>query len=407
MKRLAICGFVVLMSFIGLSAFADCYSNPWLPGSSTTIVSCGSVGIGASPTQALTVAGNINKSGSWILAGDVNWSGSLELHTGSWNGSSNSNYGTLAAGKGYFYEGLQSGGATGSEAGPGQLYASGNVGFGAAPATAARLQVSDTTRLASRVLLSGQEYWSATAPDAGGLAMLLGVNRTGNRQLWIADSSAVGSVSGTNKAVRMLVGSGVTAAPVVDAVGLDGSDAALTVGNTGGVSLSPSGGRVGIGMTAASAAYTLDVAGTIHGTNVIATYQDVAEWVPAAEEMAPGTVVVVQSGSLNTVSLSRRAYDTSVAGVVSAQPGVILGVAAPSKALVATTGRVKVRVDASHGRIDAGDLLVTSDRPGVAMRSEPIDLGGAKLHRPGTLIGKALEPLAGGEGEILVLLSLQ
>jgi hypothetical protein len=41
------------------------------------------------------------------------------------------------------------------------------------------------------------------------------------------------------------------------------------------------------------------------------------------------------------------------------------------------------------------------------MKSEPLDVGGVKMHRPGTLIGKALEPLAGGEGEILVLLSLQ
>ena len=54
-----------------------------------------------------------------------------------------------------------------------------------------------------------------------------------------------------------------------------------------------------------------------------------------------------------------------------------------------------------------GDLLVTSDRPGMAMKSDPLDLGGVKIHRPGTLIGKALEPLPTGQGEILVLLSLQ
>jgi hypothetical protein len=41
------------------------------------------------------------------------------------------------------------------------------------------------------------------------------------------------------------------------------------------------------------------------------------------------------------------------------------------------------------------------------MFSEPLDLGGTKIHRPGTLNGKALEPLPTGEGEILVLLSLQ
>jgi len=53
------------------------------------------------------------------------------------------------------------------------------------------------------------------------------------------------------------------------------------------------------------------------------------------------------------------------------------------------------------------DLLVTSQTPGSAMRSEPIDVNGSKLHRPGTLIGKALEPLERGQGEILVLLTLQ
>jgi len=41
------------------------------------------------------------------------------------------------------------------------------------------------------------------------------------------------------------------------------------------------------------------------------------------------------------------------------------------------------------------------------MKSVPVNLGGVELHRPGTLIGKALEPLEKGVGEILVLLSLQ
>jgi hypothetical protein len=68
---------------------------------------------------------------------------------------------------------------------------------------------------------------------------------------------------------------------------------------------------------------------------------------------------------------------------------------------------VKVFVDASSAPIKAGDLLVTSDRPGVAMKSIPVELGGIQFHRPGTVVGKALEPLATGTGEILVLLSLQ
>jgi hypothetical protein len=152
----------------------------------------------------------------------------------------------------------------------------------------------------------------------------------------------------------------------------------------------------------------LNVSGTISGTTVIgAVYQDVAEWVPATEKMAPGTVVVLNREHRNEVMPSARAYDTAVAGVVSAQPGVILGVAGDSKAQIATTGRVKVRVDATAGAVEIGDLLVTSNKSGTAMKSRPVDLGGVPIHRPGTVIGKALEPLPDGEGEILVLLSLQ
>lgn len=41
------------------------------------------------------------------------------------------------------------------------------------------------------------------------------------------------------------------------------------------------------------------------------------------------------------------------------------------------------------------------------MKSDPVDVSGIPMHRPRTLIGKALEPLDKGEGEILVLLGLQ
>ena len=93
--------------------------------------------------------------------------------------------------------------------------------------------------------------------------------------------------------------------------------------------------------------------------------------------------------------------------MISAQPGITLGEKSDSKVLVATTGRVKVKVDASKSPIHIGDLLVTSDVPGMAMKSEPIMIGGRQIHGPGTLIGKALEPLEKGSGTILVLLSLQ
>jgi hypothetical protein len=175
-----------------------------------------------------------------------------------------------------------------------------------------------------------------------------------------------------------------------------------------------SNGRVGIGTVEPSS--TLHVFGdlTLTGTgnisasgNIAAKYQDVAEWVPASGAIGAGTVVVLDSERSNHVIPSARAYDTRVAGVVSANPGLILGERGNGKVMVATTGRVKMRVDATAAPIRVGDLLVTSDKEGVAMRSVPLDLGGTPIHRPGTLIGKALEPLEAGVGEILVLLSLQ
>jgi len=145
---------------------------------------------------------------------------------------------------------------------------------------------------------------------------------------------------------------------------------------------------------------------TADGT-IQAKYQDIAEWVPATEQLAAGTVVVLDQTKSNRVISSTAAYDTRVAGVISSQPGITLGEPSAGRVPVATTGRVRVKVDADRAPIQIGDLLVTSDISGMAMKSEPVNLGGVQFHRPGTIVGKALEPLAKGKGEILVLLSLQ
>ena len=183
--------------------------------------------------------------------------------------------------------------------------------------------------------------------------------------------------------------------------------------NTTKTLLQESGGNVGIGTATPNSQYKLDVAGninssgTITGNNIVAKYQDVAEWVESSEELPSGTVVIIDPAKANQVIASTQAYDSRVAGVISAQPGIALGEHGQGRVLVAATGRVRVKVDATNGPIQIGDLLVTSDKRGFAMKSVMIDVGGVRIHRPGTLIGKALEPLAQGTGEILVLLSLQ
>jgi hypothetical protein len=135
--------------------------------------------------------------------------------------------------------------------------------------------------------------------------------------------------------------------------------------------------------------------------NIAAKYQDVAEWVDGAEPLEAGSLVVIDSTATNRVKASRTAYDRAVAGAVSAQPGVVLGESGPGKVLVAQSGRVRIKVDASYGAVKPGDLLVSSRTKGHAMRAP------AGKVRPGTLIGKALEALPSGRGEILALLTLQ
>lgn len=255
---------------------------------------------------------------------------------------------------------------------------------------------------------SGLSGGNSITLGAGGSLTLTNTDKGSSQSIFknIANSGGTTQFSaGSNTDSIRFAGSGGTSVSfdaatkkvTIDATNSTGSAANITAGqfgqNTGGGNYTFPG--------------NLTVTGTVEGGNIKAKYQDVAEWVPSSQQLVAGTVVVLDSSKSNQVISSSQPYDTRVAGVISAQPGITLGESGEGKVLVATTGRVRVKVDATRAPIHVGDLLVTSDISGVAMKSEAVNLGGVQIHRPGTIIGKALEPLEKGSGTILVLLSLQ
>jgi hypothetical protein len=127
----------------------------------------------------------------------------------------------------------------------------------------------------------------------------------------------------------------------------------------------------------------------------------VAEWVPVTEAAEPGTVLELDTSNPVWYRPSQTTCSALVAGVVSSEPGMVLGGAGPAegKALLALSGIVPVKVTNEGGPIQPGDLLVSSSTPGYAMRwagPEPC---------PCALVGKALEAMTGEQGVISVLLT--
>ena len=125
-------------------------------------------------------------------------------------------------------------------------------------------------------------------------------------------------------------------------------------------------------------------------------------------ELTPGMIVCIDPEHPGRLVQSARAYDRTVAGVMSGaggvKPGMLMGqpgTAADGKHPVALSGRVYCQADASNGAIRPGDLLTTSNTPGHAMKVADYD----KAH--GAIIGKAMSSLDQGEGLVLVLVSLQ
>jgi hypothetical protein len=120
----------------------------------------------------------------------------------------------------------------------------------------------------------------------------------------------------------------------------------------------------------------------------------------------PGDVMMIDITGTRRLALATGAYSSKVAGIYSTKPGILgseHGIDDPrvnEEVPLAIVGIVPCKVSAENGPIHAGDLLVTSNRPGFAMK------GTDRKKMLGAVVGKALGSLDEGTGTIEVLVSL-
>jgi hypothetical protein len=139
--------------------------------------------------------------------------------------------------------------------------------------------------------------------------------------------------------------------------------------------------------------------GTLYSPVLAFGSADVAEWVNVSEPVEPGDVLEFDPESPGQYRKARGPCSPYVAGVVSTEPGVVLGEQTiGERALLALVGIVPVKACDEGGPIGVGDLLVTASIPGYVRRWNPETDWGCPI------VGKALAPLAQGESLVLALL---
>jgi len=121
----------------------------------------------------------------------------------------------------------------------------------------------------------------------------------------------------------------------------------------------------------------------------------------------PGDVLVIDPASEGKFLKSSTPYATTVTGIYSTKPGVTgrrqhtSSEHMKEEVPMAMTGIVPTKVSAENGPIKPGDLLVTSSKPGYAMK------GTDRSQMLGAVIGKAIGHLSAGTGVIEAVVTLQ
>lgn len=156
----------------------------------------------------------------------------------------------------------------------------------------------------------------------------------------------------------------------------------------------------------------LDVIDALKHGGVLHLGWDIAEYIRTEDvSIESGDVVIVDPNHNQSIIKTSLEYDSTVLGVISTNPGDLGGVLKTSEGIFYTkeemqqagyrmltlVGQVPCKVTTENGPIKRGDLLVTSSKPGYAMKA---DLNKIQI---GMILGKALEPLESEEGKIAIL----
>jgi len=75
--------------------------------------------------------------------------------------------------------------------------------------------------------------------------------------------------------------------------------------------------------------------------------------------------------------------------------------------LLVIQGPAEVKTESLGGSIEPGTLLSSCETPGCAGKAAEVSIAGKSLSLPGTVVGKALEPLESGGGMIYAFITLQ
>lgn len=127
----------------------------------------------------------------------------------------------------------------------------------------------------------------------------------------------------------------------------------------------------------------------------------------SVSEYETGDILVISTSTDRTVEKSSKPYSNLVAGVYATKPGVLLteehiDADISEKVPMGVIGVIPTKVCLENGKIRRGDLLVTSSKPGVAMKA---DLKKVKI---GQVIGKSLQDYDQKEiGKIQVLVNIK